>query len=222
MTKTELALKEVVRRAQNALGGLPRLQAITTYQAEIHRSSRSPSGEYKTYVCRVYRAKGGRIRIEEEYADGLFVIRVVNGLEGSRIVHQPGESSESVSELSLDEMLTMQRDIKISPRIFLAHADEYDLRYRGAEEIDRLVGPCLELHEEGAKYCLDPSSFLCMRMFDAVNDSLWAFDEYRFVDEVCTPHHVTVSKKSGHVCEDDVRMSRYNLPIPDAFFSLDT
>lgn len=215
------SLNEVMARAREALGGLHRLQEVNSYTAEVAYIRHAPHRPPIRWVNRTYRVHGGRIRIEEEYPDGLLVMRVINALRGCLIIRPVGQEREVVTRLSLEELVGIRRDAKIAPRNFLAHADEYDVRYRGVESIEGFEGLCLEFVAEETRYYFDPSSYLCRRMRDWITCALWSFDHYRMIDGIATPHRVSIHQMDGTIITGEFRYVRYNLPIPDAFFCLD-
>src|SRR5215217_4527189 len=100
----------LIAAAQHAIGGLARIRAIRTYHAELRRVR---DGGGATTVS-IWRAAGGRVRIEERVRDGR-VVRLANGAEGT------------IGDAERAEIL---RDARISPRNMLAHAAEYALALR--------------------------------------------------------------------------------------------
>jgi hypothetical protein len=74
-----MELHQIVASALDAIGGLDRLRAVQTYRAELLRAA--TSGPAATTAITVWRAAGGRIRVEEISPLGQN-IRIVDGGAG--------------------------------------------------------------------------------------------------------------------------------------------
>lgn len=217
--KMPSALSRVLHRAREAYGGLQRLQNISSFSAEYAYTEQRPNGPLISWRNRTYRVRGGRIRIEEEYPDGMRITRVVNAQRGWIVVQPADEDKEIIAELSPEEVEGVRRDVKIIPANFLAHADEYDLRYLGTGPVEGYRGMCLDFVGEETYYYFDPSSYLCRRMADWATGHIWSFHRYRLVDGVATPHRIKIRDLLGSIITAELLQVRYNLPIPDTLFS---
>lgn len=186
---------ELIEAAQATAGGLDRLRAIRTYHAELRRVRES--GAASTVL--VWRAAGGRIRIEERSPQG-------------RTVRVTGGPSETFADTERAELL---RDARIAPRNLLAHAAEHGLalRNRPAPDGSRIVS----FPGEFVLYLFDSKTFLCRRLIDLVRNRRIEFDGYRIVDGIMTPF---VERHVGDESFADlyVRVA-YDLEISDALFT---
>jgi hypothetical protein len=187
---------EIIAAAQQAIGGLDRLRSIRTYHAELRRV-RDGAG---ASTVAVWRAAGGRIRIEEQSRRGR-TVRVTNGAAGS---------------LGDAERLELLRDARIAPRNMLAHADEYALalRSRPAPDGARLVS----FPTEFVLYLFHSELFLCTKLFDLVRNRRIEYADYRNTDGILTPYaerHVFAGRVGF---EDTYRRVAYNLDLADDLF----
>lgn len=218
-TKTPSALTAVLHRAREAYGGLQRLQNISSFNAEYAYTEQRPKRPLVSWRNRTYRVRGGRVRIEEEYPDGMRIIRIVEARRGWLIVRPTDKDKEIVAELSPDEVEGICRTVKITPTNFLAHADEYNVRYMGVGPVEGYRGVCLNFVDEETYYYFDPSSYLCRRIADWSTGDMWSFHRYRRIDGVATPHRIKIHQFDGTLLTAELLQVRYNAPIPDAFFS---
>src|SRR6185369_16835033 len=147
-------LDELIDAAQRAAGGLERLRAIRTYHAEIRRVRES--GAASTVL--VWRAAGGRVRVEERSSEG-------------RVVRVTGGPDETFGAAERAELL---RDARIAPRNMLAHAAEHALalRNRPAPDGSRIVS----FPAEFVLYLFDASTFRCRRLIDLVRNCRIEFE----------------------------------------------
>jgi hypothetical protein len=190
-----MTLTDLIASARGALGGLDRLRGVRSYHAVARRVT--ASGRASTFA--VWRAAGGRVRVEEQTSGGR-TVRIANGADGSPDA----------------EMLV--RAARISPRNLLAHADEYALTLRdhAAPDGSRVVSYPAEF----VLYCFDPTTFYCTRLIDLTRDCRTAFNDYRIVDGIATPfleRHVLAEPREGF--EDIYQHVAYNLNLPDDLFS---
>jgi hypothetical protein len=220
MKVANIELGELIKRARDALGGQQQLTNIVTFRSEMIRRMAQADGTVETIGVKVYRAAGGRIRSEEMPLKGQQVIRVVNGWAGRKIIRNLATGTETVSDLSPDEIAWLRREAKIFPRNFLAHADEYDIRYLGTRQEEGVSGYCVEFLEEKTIYCFDPMSYLCRMMTDHVTESVWTFDDFAPVDGIVTVRKIIMRQKDGVTIQDQLMLVRYNEPLHDGLFEV--
>jgi len=193
-----MTCEELISAAQEALGGLERLRGIRSYQAELRRVRDDGTAS----TVSVWRAAGGRVRIEER-ATGRRTVRVADGRSGTF-----GDA----------ERAEMVRDARVVPRNMLAHAGEYALalRDRPAPDGSRIVS----FPAEFVLYLFRPETFLCARLIDLSRECRIEYGDYRDVDGVATPfaeRHVLTN--GGRSFEDTYLRVAYNLELPDELFT---
>ncbi len=150
----------------------------------------------------IWRAAGGRIRIEERAAASR-TIRVADGPVGT---------------LDDTERADLLRDARIAPRNMLAHAAEHPLamRDRPAPDGSRIVS----FPAEFVLYLFRPETFLCARMIDLVRDRRTDFGDYRAVDGITTPfaERHTSTNRTNTFADSYIRVA-YNLDLSDTLFT---
>ena len=118
-----MTIQELLEKALAAAGGYEQISAIESYRAEMRREMPT-RGQVSTMM--IWRAAGGRIRIEE-FSRGGRTVRIVNGDTGMRL-DEDGASAKVVrAQLPADEVMTIRRDARVAPRNMLAHARKYHL-----------------------------------------------------------------------------------------------
>ncbi len=189
--------QDLIAAAQDAMGGLERLRRIRSYHAVIKRVRND--GAPSTVL--VWRAAGGRIRIEERSPAATLVL-IANGSAGS---------------IDSAERARLLRDARITPRNMLAHADEHALalRSRPAPDGSRLISFPGEL----VLYLFDPATHLCRRLFDLPRRRRIDLSDYRLVSGVSTAfterHHL--GDDTGF--EDTYQSVAYDLDLSDRLFA---
>lgn len=188
---------DIIAAAQDAIGGLERLRSIRTYHAEIRRTRANG----RTSSVSIWRAAGGRIRVEEAER-ATRTVRIANGTAGS------------FDEAERAELL---RDARIAPRNMLAHAGEYDLalRERAAPDGTRIVS----FPAEFVLYLFDPATFLCKWVIDLVRNRRTELGDYKVVDAIRTPfieRHIAADPLADF--DDRYVRVAYNLELDDELF----
>lgn len=192
-----MTCEELIAAAQEALGGLERIRSVRTYHAVLRRAHETRATETVT----VWRAAGGRIRVERRTKNGAVVARVANGTGGS---------------MADDDRVELLRDARIAPRNFLAHAAEHRLalRSRPAPNGCRIVSHPAEL----VLYLFDPKSFQCAAILDVSRRRRIELFEYRTVSGIATPfreHHVITGAPGFR---DTYTAVSYDEPLSDSLF----
>jgi hypothetical protein len=190
-----MTLTDLIASARGALGGIDRLRGVRSYHAVARRVT--ASGRASTVA--VWRAAGGRIRVEEQSSGGR-TVRIANGSNASPDVD------------------ALVRTARIAPRNLLAHADEYSLTLRDHPASDGSL--IVSFPAEFILYCFHPTTFYCTRLIDLTRDCRTAFNNYRVVDGIATPfleRHSLAEPREGF--EDIYQHVAYNLNLPDDLFS---
>jgi hypothetical protein len=186
---------QLIAAAQDALGGLERIRSVRTYHAVFNRTH--DHGEVETVS--VWRAAGGRIRVERRVGDRVDV-RVANGSAGT------------LDDADRSELL---RDARIAPRNMLAHAAEHRLalRSRPAPDGSRIVSFPAEL----VIYLFDSKSFLCSGVVDLGRHRRAELADYRTVDGIRTPF-VERHTLTGRAFRDVYSEVAFNRELSDDLF----
>lgn len=192
----------LIARCIERMGGLQAILGVRT----LHCSSVRTLTQVE-----LYRAVGGRVRIEERSIDGNLSIIQINGLAG--LFSRVESGQESRFEMAQAEMASIKRAVRLYPRNFLAHANEYQYELCGVEN------GCYVLHlpVERTTYYYDIEKFDCTKMVDA-SGQIVEFDDYREVDGLRTPFIERTRKVTGEVEENLLSQVRYNLKLDDALF----
>ena len=214
-------LTRLIEAAAAALGGAERLRTIRTYRAE---AIRQPAGGGPAAELRVWRAAGGRIRVEETEPGAGSRAWVVDGDSGVLVSRALPANPPRRFPLWAEDVAEIRREARLAPRNVLAHAHELDLAGgEAAHAPDGSPAVALELRPEGVRYYFHPQSFLCVAMVDAARDRRVEYAEYRKVGGVLTPfeeRHAIVGRPSdAHAVEYDV--VAYDEELPADLFSLE-
>ncbi len=201
--------EDLIARCIEQMGGLQALTSVVS----LHCSSTRTRQRLVAQV-ELYRAVGGRVRIEESDGDSLSIVQI-NGLAGIRSRLRGGH--ESRYQMSQDEITEIKRAVRLYPRNFLAHADEYQYELSGVEQLQNRSCYLLHLPVEGVTYYYDTENFDCIRLVDATGQ-ITEFEDYRQVDGLRTPFIERVLKPSGEQEENVLSRVRYNLKLDDALF----
>lgn len=201
--------EDLIARCIERMGGLQALASVVS----LHCSSTRTRQHIVAHV-ELYRAVGGRVRIEESEGDSLSIVQI-NGLAGLRSSLRNGR--ESRYQMSQDEITEIKRAVRLYPRNFLAHADEYQYELSGVKQLKNLSCYVLRLPVERATYYYDAEQFDCIRLVDATGQ-ITEFDDYRQVSGLRTPFIERVLKPSGEREENVLSQVRYNLKLDDALF----
>ena len=192
-----MTLAELIDAAQRAVGGLDRLRAIRTYHAELRRVRES--GAASTVL--VWRAAGGRVRVEERAPE-------------RRVVRVTGGPAETFDPAERAELL---RDARIAPRNMLAHADERKLVLRAMPSFEGTH--VLSAPEELVLYFFDPQTKLCVRTIDLAGKRRIEMSDYRTVDGIATPFFERCTRENtDRGYEERFLTIEYNAPVPEGIF----
>lgn len=188
----------LIAAAQTALGGLGRLLAVRSYHARLLRTNGSDG---RQSAITIWRAAGGRVRVEEE-------------TEGVRTVRSTGGAAGPAAEAERADLL---REARIAPRNMLAHAAEHRLSLRSNSAPDGSF--VLSMPRDFTIYLIDPASFLCTRMIDIMKDHRVEFGDFRAVDGIATPFFEHHSRRSSPETFEDVYLHvAYDVEPPEGTF----
>jgi len=210
-----MTIRDFVQKALDAIGGNDRIRAIRSYRAEM-RCEWTARGTVSTTL--VWRAPGGRVRLEEFSRRGRSV-RVVNADTGARFEEDGASGSVSQSMLEPAEVAHIRREAKIAPRNLLAHALDYDLEFKGAINTPTGMRYALSFPAERVSYFFDAESFLCTRLFDIGERSL-SYDDYRMVLGVATPFAEREILSGGETCIRTYTSVTYDVDFPEDLFDV--
>lgn len=199
--------QELIACCIERMGGLKALLSIRS----LYCSSTRISNGFMTHV-ELYRAVGGRIRIEERNEDGHLSIIQINGLAGSRLEASSGKRSR----MAQDEIASIKSAVRLYPRNFLAHAGEYQYEFYGVEDLHNRSCYVLHLPVERATYYYT-EQFDCIQLVYASGHSV-EFTDYREIDGLRTPFVERTRKASGEVEENRLNRVRYNLKLDASLF----
>jgi hypothetical protein len=189
-----MTTEELIAEAREALGGLDRIRAVRSYHSIARRTTR-PSGREQT--VEVWRAAGGRVRIEER--------------SGRTATVKSTESGKA------DEREELLRDARIAPRNMLAHADERKLVLRAMPSFEGTH--VLSAPEELVLYFFDPQTKLCVRTIDLAGKRRIEMSDYRTVDGIATPFFERCTRENtDRGYEERFLTIEYNAPVPEGIF----
>ncbi|MEW6736702.1 MAG: hypothetical protein AB1489_35765, partial [Acidobacteriota bacterium] len=212
-----------IEQCIEALGGWEALQGVLSLYCELERLSWSADEAPHTLRSDIYRARGGRIRIEDFITTDTRIVTIINGLSGVRQrAQQSGAQLKIVQERPLDvvEVESIKRSVRLYPRNFLAHADEHQYEFRGLQLVEASQVYMIELPVEEITYYFDPSSFQCLSLHDRRSKTVTRYEDYRFTDGVLTPFVERVTEKEENFRLDTIRSIEYNLILEDHLFNL--
>jgi hypothetical protein len=212
-----------IERCIEALGGQEALYSVSSLYSQLERCLWMVEQEPCTMRVDTYRARGGRIRIEE-FAPENRIITIVNGLSGIRRRgrHQGEEFiADEQAELSAVEVEQIKRSVRLYPRNFLAHADEHQYDFSGIQEVEGERIYLLTLLVEEVAYHFDQETFRCLRMIEHRTDTVTTYEDYRDVGGVITPFIERVVQARRNFRVDTIKAIDYNLDLEDRLFKID-
>ncbi|MFQ3581938.1 MAG: hypothetical protein SNJ67_13490 [Chloracidobacterium sp.] len=199
-----------IERCMLAIGGRVALHGARTVLMHIRRTLVNPS---ETVELEVLRAFGGRIRVVERHADGKTRVLIINGFAGCLI--QDGQAGP----LAALELETIKRRVRLYPRNFLAHAEEYDYtgpfpdRDADGESVWRL-----DLVSEEVRYGFDAAHFQCRFLEDSHLGERITYSDYAATDGILTARRERCWRNGQLSYEDVISYLAFNVPCDDADF----
>jgi hypothetical protein len=175
----------------------------------------------KTYQINIYRAQGGKIRIEKDDQE-YKITTIINGLgaiEKTELLKEKSPTLVKFISLDKDQIIKIKRLVRLYPRNFLAHINEYNYEFKGLQTINGESFYVLDFIDEQATYYFDPSTFLCLSLIDRKNNSTTHYSNYKQINGIFTPlEEKTVSETL--VQTDSIEKIEYNLKLEDHTFDL--
>lgn len=204
-----------IERCIAAIGGIESLRGAKSIHIAVSRKNFDKDGTPDPCDLDVYRAFGGRIRIEERFPDGRARLFVLNGFTGYGVMNGTREP------LNSDQIESIKRGVRLYPRNFLAHADEH--RYcapvidtEDGEQVFRLAVPA-----ESVVFCFDAETFLCRFIEDTSNGFRNTYENHSEVHGILTPMRERRFHGGRLVQEDIIAKVEYNIDFDDALFRVD-
>ncbi len=211
-----LPLDQFLEKAAQALGGRERIASVQTYAQEARITLRRAEGPSQG-MMKLFRARGGKIRIEERLDVPPPSILIVNGAEGwickERIEGQP----PCVVPMTLSEIETIRRNAICSPRNLIAHAREYTIRGPASVAADR-AGWRIVVDELEGEYLFDAESLLCLELVDRRDQRRFRYRAYHPCDGIQMPWSIEIVDPNGIRRIEEILSARYNLPLDESLF----
>ncbi len=199
-----------IERCILAIGGRTALYGARTVLMHVRRTYVQPP---ETVDLEILRAFGGRVRITERHASGKTNITIINGFAGCLL--QNGHRMP-LPALHLE---AIKRRIRLYPRNFLAHAEEYDCA-APVPDHDINGDPLwrLEVVSEQVSYSFDAAHFQCRVLDDRQTGESIRYSDYAATDGILTARREQCSRNGQPVYEDAVLYLAFNVPFDDADF----
>ncbi|OYT69418.1 MAG: hypothetical protein CFK52_13755 [Chloracidobacterium sp. CP2_5A] len=199
-----------IERCILAIGGRTALHGARTVLMHVRRAYVDPPEAVELEILRVF---GGRIRITERCANGEARVSIINGFAGCQLYQG------QVSPLPAPELETIKRRVRLYPRNFLAHAEEYDFA-APAPDYDASGDPLwrLDVTSEDVSYGFDAAHFQCRFLEDRQTDERIAYGDYAATDGILTARRETCARGGQPVYKDVILYLAYNVPFDDADF----
>jgi hypothetical protein len=203
-----------IERCIAALGGLDALHGAKTIHIAVSRQNFDADGNADPCDLDVYRAFGGRIRIEERFADGRARVFVLNGYAGY------GVQDGTRATLAPEQLEAVKRGVRLYPRNFLAHADEHQYCAPVADTEDGTAVYRLALPAENVVFSFDAETFLCRLIEDTASGFRNTYENYSEVHGILTPMRERRFHGGRLVQEDVIARVEYNVDLDDALFNV--
>jgi hypothetical protein len=211
-----MTIREILANALVAAGGYERIRAIRSYRAEMR--CEWPAQKLVSTTL-VWRAPGGRVRLEEFSRRGR-TVRIVNGDVGMRVDEEGASGTLSRTALVPQEVAAIRREARIAPRNLLAHAFDYELVYVGQVSTPNGTRLAVRFPAEQVGYFFDSQTYLCTRLFD-VGERNVKFDDHRMVSGIATPFVERETTGTGvESCVKSYTSVSYDLDFPADLFEV--
>jgi hypothetical protein len=212
-----------IEQCSEALGGKDSLHGVTSFYSQSERCLWMADQEPRTLRVDLYRAVGGRIRIEELDDQAHLTVTVVNGLSGARIIGlKKGEEFIIEEKMELDalEVQGIKRGVRLFPRNFLAHADEHQYDFSGIQQFSNQQVYVITLPAEAVTYHFDTENLTCVKMIDRRNDTVITYEDYRNIEGVITPFVERAVRSERNFQVDTIKTVEYNQVLEDDLFRI--
>lgn len=209
-----------IEKCLQVLGGKTQLTSIFSLYCQIERSLYLSDQLLEKYKINVYRAQGGRIRFEKYFAEKT-IITILNDLIGKQktLPITENKASTSFSDLDMSEIMAIKRNVRLYPRNFLAHIDEYQQDFQGLQFINNFSSYVLDSPSLSATYYFDPASFLCLKLLDKENNIHTYYNNYQNINNIPTALEEKSLMPNNILQIDNISKLEYNLEIDKDLFS---
>lgn len=209
-----------IEKCLQVLGGKIQLTSIFSLYCQIERSLYLSDQLLEKYKINVYRAQGGRIRFEKYFAEKT-IITILNDLIGKQktLPITENKASTSFSDLDMSEIMAIKRNVRLYPRNFLAHIDEYQQDFQGLQFINNFSSYVLDSPSLSTTYYFDPASFLCLKLLDKENNIHTYYNNYQNINNIPTPLEEKSLMPNNILQIDNISKLEYNLEIDKDLFS---
>ncbi len=153
------------------------------------------------------------MRLTERRPGGDAQVCIINGFAGC-LLHQ-GQTKP----LPAAQLEAVKRRVRLYPRNFLAHAEEYDFA-APVPDHDAFGDPIwrLDVNAEEVSYGFDAAHFQCRFLEDRQTNEMITYSDYAATDGILTARRETCSRAGQPLYEDVVLYLAFNVPFDDADF----
>lgn len=204
-----------ISKCLTALGGEEAIKNIFSIYYQIENKVYENDSLLEVNQVDIYRARGGKIRVEKISQEQTTII-ILNGLAGIQ-KSKKLDNSIKVEELNATEIEQIKRSVRLYPRNFLAHADEYQYHFKGLKTTQETPVYELELLVENISYYFDPNTFFCLNLIDKQNNIVISYSDYQKTGDVFAAM-TEKSEKGSKVQIDTIKKLNYNLELDDKLF----
>lgn len=210
-----------IEKCLQVLGGKVQLTSIFSLYCQVERSLYLSDQLVEKYKINVYRAQGGRIRFEKYFAEKT-IITILNDMVGRQktLPITENKSSTSFSDLDVSEIMAIKRSVRLYPRNFLAHIDEYQHDFQGLKFVNNFSTYVLDLPSLSATYYFDPMLFLCLGLLDKQTNIYTSYNNYQNINNIPTPLEEKSLMPNNILQIDTISKLEYNLEINKDLFNL--
>jgi len=209
-----------IEKCLQVLGGKTQLTSIFSLYCQIQRSIYLSDQLLEKYQINVYRAQGGRIRFEKYLAEKT-IITILNDMVGKQktLPITENKSLTSFSDLDISEIMAIKRSVRLYPRNFLAHIDEYQKDFQGLKFVNNFSSYVLDSSSLSATYYFDPTLFLCLELLDKENNIHTYYNNYQNINNIPTPLEEKSLLPNNILQIDTISKLKYNLEIDKDLFN---
>ncbi|MGQ9898431.1 MAG: hypothetical protein ACUVR8_12865 [Acidobacteriota bacterium] len=202
-----------IERCILAIGGRTALHGVRALLMQVRRTVVEPP---ETIEFEILRAFGGRIRLVERRPSREPKVIVINGFAGQMVM-----SGQQPAPLPMFQIEAIKRHIRLYPRNFLAHAEEYDYAPPVADR-DTDGDPIwrLDIPSEGVSYGFDAAHFQCRFLEDRETGERTTYGDYVATDGILTARREQCWRDGQLIYEDDIFYLAFNVPFDDADFTV--
>lgn len=212
-----MQIESFITNCLTALGGQQAIKNIFSIYYQMESQLLENDALLEVNKIDIYRARGGRIRIEKTLKEK-HIVTILNGLAGiQRIENLQTPTSVEFRQLTSTDVEQIKRSVRLYPRNFLAHADEHQYHFKGLKDFDTTHAYELELLVENATYYFDPNTFFCLSLVDRHNNLTISYSDYQKNNEIFTPM-IEKTKQNNTIQVDRITLLNYNLDLSDELF----